>query len=60
MSWVTHNSMDKHYKSGFEEKKQDSKESIQYDSIHKAQKQVKWNILFRDTILGSKTIKDKT
>lgn len=37
--------MDKPYKYNFEQKKQDSKESIQYDYIHKIQKQVKFYII---------------
>lgn len=60
MNWVTYNHVDKPYKYDFEQKKQDFKESIQYDSIHHIQKQVKWSMLFRDTILGSKAIKEKT
>lgn len=59
MSRVTLNNVDKSYKYNFEPKKQDSKESIQYDSIHKVQKQVNWNMLFRHTLLRSKTIREK-
>lgn len=60
MSWVTLNNVDKSYKYNIEQKKQDSKESIPYDSIHKVQKQVKRNMLFRHTLLSSKTIREKT